>query len=90
MARRSQKRVSLCIVLFISAIHMTPMCAGADQIQGDAPSKDAASIIVNVLAREMAFVRSFSPDYPGQFGQQESGREKSNIISVEEMGTGKR
>lgn len=76
MARRSLIPVSCCIALIAlicgagtpaSLRALTPEEAGGN------PPDIASSVLVNALARQIAFVKSFSVGYPYQYRQKTRG-----------------
>jgi hypothetical protein len=71
MARRSKTAVSCCATLLVLVWgFISPVVAQAQEgPQGSAP--DAAhSYLIRALSRQIAFVRSFSVEYPFQFRQE--------------------
>lgn len=89
MAGRSRRPVSPGMAVLVLMVHLLPPCAAAGELSAGTFSKSAPAVLVNALAREMAFVRSFSASYPYQFGQRKGRREKRDEVTVEDMGTQK-
>ncbi|NLT22895.1 MAG: hypothetical protein GXX82_07595 [Syntrophorhabdus sp.] len=70
MARRSRTAVSCCAALFVLVWGSTSPVMGQVQEgpQGSVPDAGRFSL-TRVLSRQIAFVRSFSVEYPSQFRQ---------------------
>ena len=89
MARRSLMTVSCCIALIalicgagtpVPLWGLTP-----EEACGDPPGI-ASSVLVNALARQIAFVKSFSVSYPYQYRQDEPPRKTRGVV-VDDMRT---
>lgn len=89
MAGRSRRPVNPGMAVFALMVCLVPPCAWAGELSAGASSKSAPAVMVNALAREIAFVRSFSASYPCQFGKRKGDRGKKNAVAVEDMGAPK-
>jgi hypothetical protein len=74
----------LTLILFAGLIVIVhqPVVAGQTKVETATPPSTTSSAAVAVLARQIAFVKTFSPDFPYQYeresGRKESGRAKHN------------
>ena len=74
----------LTLTLFVGLIVTVHQPAGAGQTQVETamPPSTTSSAVVTVLARQIAFVKTFSTDFPYQYepesGRRESGRARQN------------
>jgi hypothetical protein len=84
MARRSLTRVSCCIAL-IALICGAGTVLTAEEAR-DNPPDIPSSVLVNALARQIAFVKSFSVGYPYQYRQDERPRKTRGVV-VDDMRT---
>ncbi len=87
MARHSRMIISFCIAFFILTAHLAAVRAEAGETPGNASSKGTSSEMVNVLAREIAFARSFSVSYPCQYQQEQRGPKEAGAITIDDIRT---
>jgi hypothetical protein len=66
--------LTLFVGLFL-VVHQ-PVGAGQTKVETAVPPSTTSSAVVNVLARQIAFVKTFSTDFPYQY-ERESGRKES-------------
>ena len=78
---RPLSMLNKCGILMLTAVCILgvaqPAVAGNKSDEVAAAPTTAVSIVVNVLARQIAFVKTFSVDYPYQFEQEKPGKKKS-------------
>jgi hypothetical protein len=79
MARRSLMPVSCCITL-IALICGAGTVLTSEEACGNPPDI-ASSVLVNALARQIAFVKSFSAAYPYQYRQDEPPRKTRSVVA---------
>ncbi len=84
MARRSPTPVSCLVLMALMCGAISPLMAQAREGPCGLPSDTVSSTMVSALARQIAFVKSFSAVYPCQFRQ---GRktEVTGTIAVDEI-----
>lgn len=87
MARRSRTAVSCCMVLIAMTWGaISPLMAQTREGPRGIPSGIVSSTVVSVLARQIAFVKSFSVGYPYQFRQGKDPA-KAGTATVDEIRT---
>jgi len=83
MARHSLMPVSCCIALIVFiCVAGTPASLRAltsEEARGNPPDI-ASSVLVNALARQIAFVKSFSVGYPYQYREDEPPRKTRSAV----------
>jgi len=82
MARHSLTPVN-CFVLFLALMSgsTSPLMAEPGE-NTPGRASDRISVTVNALSRQIAFVKSFSAEFPHQFRQPEGGTTKG-VIAVD-------
>ncbi len=84
MARRSLMPVSCCIALIALTCGAGTVLT-AEETRANPPDI-ASSVLVNALARQIAFVKSFSVGYPYQYRQDEPPQKTRSVV-VEDIRT---
>lgn len=89
MARRSLMPASCCIALIAlmcgAGTPVSLRAVTAEEARGNPPDI-APSVLVNALARQIAFVKSFSVGYPYQY-RQDGPPGKTLSVEADDIGT---
>ena len=87
MARRSRTAVSCCATIFVLLWgSISPLVAQVREgPQGSVPDAGGPSLM-HAFSRQIAFVRSFSVEYPSQF-QQKTGAAVTGVPAVSDRKT---